>query len=127
MDASPPPPPADARAPVDLLLRDLRANQEGLSGREVERRLLVYGRNELVRRAGRRWPRELAKQVTHPLALLLWVAAALAFVAGTAVLAVAILAVIVLNALFAFAQERQAEHAVEALAGLSAGAGDGRP
>jgi P-type E1-E2 ATPase len=47
--------------------------------------------------------------------LLLWVAAALALAAGTPALSAAIVAVIFLNALFAFAQERQAERAVEAL------------
>ena len=87
----------------------------GLSSREAERRLVAYGRNELIRRAGRRWPRQLMKQVTHPLALLLWVASGLAFVAGTPVLGAAIVAVIVLNAVFAFAQEQQAERAIEAL------------
>ena len=104
-----------------------RARLAGLSSREAERRLVAYGRNELVRRGGRRWPRELAKQFTHPLALLLWLAAALALAAGTPVLAAAIVAVIVLNALFAFAQERQAERAVEALRALPAAAGDRRP
>ena len=116
----------DPREPLALLLRQLRAGTEGLSGREAERRLIAYGRNELVRQDARRWPRELAKQFTHPLALLLWVAAALAFVAGTPVLAAAIVAVIVLNALFAFVQERQAERAVEALQALPPAAGDGR-
>jgi calcium-translocating P-type ATPase len=105
----------DAREPLDLLLRDLRAHPEGLSAREAERRLVAYGPNELTRRGGRRWPRQLARQVTHPLALLLWVAAALAFVAGLPPLGVAIVVVVVLNAVFAFTQERQAEHAVEAL------------
>ena len=105
----------DAREPVDLLLRDLRARPEGLSAREAERRLVAFGPNELIRRGGRRWPRQLLRQVTHPLALLLWVAAALAFVAGLAPLGVAIIVVVVLNAVFAFTQERQAEHAVEAL------------
>jgi magnesium-transporting ATPase (P-type) len=51
----------------------------------------------------------------HPLALLLWLAAALAFVAGVPTLGGAIVAVVFLDALFAFAQERQAERAVEAL------------
>jgi len=97
------------------LLRDLRASREGLSSREVERRLLVYGANELVRRGGRRWPRELARQFTHPLALLLWAAAALSLAAGIVSVAAAIVVVIVLNAAFAFVQELQAEHAVEAL------------
>ena len=106
----------DPREPINLLLRDLRARPEGLSSREAERRLVAYGPNELRRRGGRRWPRELAAQFVHPLALLLWLAGALAFVSGTPGLGGAIVAVIVLNALFAFAQELQAERAVEALA-----------
>ena len=44
-----PPPPANPQEPVELLLRDLRARPDGLSGREAERRLIAYGRNELVR------------------------------------------------------------------------------
>jgi calcium-translocating P-type ATPase len=102
--------------PVDLLLRHLRTTPRGLSSREAERRLLTEGPNELARPRGRRWPAELVRQLTHPLALLLWVAALLALVAGTAVLAAAIVGVILLNAAFAFLQERQAERAVEALA-----------
>ena len=102
-------------APVELLYRDLRAGPNGLSGREVERRLAVHGRNELQRRGGPTWPAEVAKQLTHPLALLLWAAAGLAIVAGSPTLCAAIVAVIVLNAVFAFAQERHAERAVEAL------------
>ncbi|MEU9045753.1 MULTISPECIES: HAD-IC family P-type ATPase [unclassified Kitasatospora] len=99
-----------------LLFRDLRSSPQGLTEREAERRLTVYGPNALVRRGGRRWPRELAQQFTHPLALLLAFAALLAAVTGALALAVAILAVILLNALLAFVQERQAEQAVEALA-----------
>src|SRR5581483_9212513 len=58
---------------------------------------------------------ELARQLSHPLALLLWLAAALALAAGSAALAGAIVGGVVVNALFAFLQERQAERAVEAL------------
>src|SRR6188474_3278381 len=101
---------------VDLLLRDLRSSRDGLSAREAERRLVQFGPNELRRRGHRRWPRELAAQFTHPLALLLWAAAALAWVASIAAVGVAIVVVIVLNAVFAFLQEQQAERAVEALA-----------
>jgi magnesium-transporting ATPase (P-type) len=49
------------------------------------------------------------------LALLLWGAAALAAAAGIVPVAIAVVVVIVLNAVFAFAQEQQAERAVEAL------------
>jgi calcium-translocating P-type ATPase len=64
-----------------------------------------------------RWPREIARQLTHPLALLLWLAAALSLAVGGRVVAIAVVLVIILNAAFAFAQEMEAERAVEALAG----------
>src|SRR5450631_2540821 len=101
---------------IDRLLRDLRTRRAGLSDREAARRLVVFGRNELVRQSGGGWLGELVAQLVHPLALLLWVAAALAALSGTAALAIAIVIVIVINALFAFLQERHAEKAVEALA-----------
>ncbi len=101
---------------VSLLLRDLRTTADGLDPREAERRLLQHGPNTLVRSTGRKWPGQLLRQFTHPLALLLWVAAALAWVAGIAAIGVAIVGVIFLNAVFAFVQELQAERAVEALA-----------
>ncbi len=100
----------------ELLLRDLASSPSGLSSREAARRLTQYGPNTLQRRGGRRWPRELARQFTHPLALLLWAAAALAWAAGILPIALAIVVVILINAAFAFAQEMQAERAVEALA-----------
>ena len=107
--------PRDPREPIERLLRDLGVRAEGLSEREAARRLLAYGPNELRRGRGREWPRQVVSQLIHPLALLLWVAAGLALVAGTPVLCAAIVAVIVLNAAFAFVQERQAGRAVEAL------------
>ena len=97
-------------------MRDLRSSPEGLSGAEAGRRLLQYGPNELHRRGGPKWPRELARQLTHPLALLLWLAAGLSFAVGSATVATAVLLVIALNAVFALMQEMQAERAVEALA-----------
>jgi calcium-translocating P-type ATPase len=100
---------------LDLLLRDLHTTSRGLSEREAARRLQQHGPNELRRRTGRVWPRQLAAQLTHPLALLLFAAAALAAVGDLAQLAGAIVVVIALNAGFAFAQERHAERAVEAL------------
>ncbi|HWB69387.1 MAG TPA: HAD-IC family P-type ATPase, partial [Solirubrobacterales bacterium] len=100
---------------IDLLARDLRTSLNGLSSREAGRRLLSHGPNQLERRRRRSRPRELARQFTHPLALLLWGAAALAAIADIVPIAIAVVAVIALNAAFAFIQELQAERAVEAL------------
>ncbi|MGE5764474.1 MAG: cation-translocating P-type ATPase, partial [Mycobacterium leprae] len=105
----------DPEEALDRLLRDLRSRREGLSDREAARRLVSVGPNELVRRRGGGWPSQLVRQLVHPLALLLWMAAALAEIAGTPPLAIAIVVVILVNALFAFFQERHAEKAVEAL------------
>jgi len=110
------PPLAGYPEPLALLLQHLHSSREGLSDREAARRLIIYGPNELSDRGRRQWPAELIRQLTHPLALVLAVAAVLAWVSGTPSLAIAIAAVIVLNAAFAFFQEMQAVRAVAALA-----------
>ena len=75
-------PAPDPLEPMGQLFRDLRASPAGLSGRAA-RRLEVSRPNELARRGGRRWPGELAAQFTQPLAILLAVAAVLAWASGT--------------------------------------------
>ena len=109
-------PAPDPLEPERRLYRHLGSHPDGLSQREAERRLVEHGPNEIRRRGGPRVWRSVVAQLTHPLALLLWAAAGLAWLAGTPILAGAIVAVVVLNAVFALVQERQAERAVEALA-----------
>ncbi len=116
LSAAGPGPAANPLEPLAQLFRDLRSSPDGLSSREAMRRLEVSGPNQLTRRSGRRWPAELAGQFTQPLAVLLTVAGVLAWISGTPRLGIAIAAVILLNAGFAFVQEMQAERAVEALA-----------
>ncbi|MFF4873100.1 cation-translocating P-type ATPase [Streptomyces sp. NPDC000961] len=106
----------DPSEPLPRLRRELDTGPDGLSTREAARRLAVHGPNEVRRKAHSSFVRELTGQLVHPLALLLWAAAALAFVADLGVLGWAILAVIAVNAAFALLQERQAERAVETLA-----------
>jgi calcium-translocating P-type ATPase len=106
---------ADPEEEIPQLLADLRTQVDGLDEREAARRLQQVGPNEIRRESGPRWWRSLLEQFTHPLALLLWVAAGLSLATGVLALAVAIVVVIALNAGFAFVQERQAEHATEAL------------
>ena len=101
---------------LDLLFQHLGTRPSGLGRRQAERRLQQYGPNEIRRREERSHLRDLGRQFTHPLALLLWAAAVLAWIAGIVAVAIAIVVVIFVNAIFAFVQELQAERAVEALA-----------
>lgn len=107
--------PVDPQEAIPGLLRDLDTDPMGLSDREVVRRALIYGRNELTRRHRSHWARQLLRQITHPLALLLWLAAVLAWFSDSRPLAIAIVVVVIINAAFALVQERHAEQAVEAL------------
>ena len=97
----------------------------GLDEREAARRLIQVGPNAIRREAGPPWWRSLLDQFTHPLALLLWAAALLSLATGVPALAAAIVVVILLNAAFAFAQERQAEDATGALRDLLPARGRG--
>lgn len=71
-EASTPAAAPDPTPAVEDLLRSLKTHTEGLSSREAQRRLAQYGPNQLQRRGDVQWPREPARQLTHPLALLLW-------------------------------------------------------
>lgn len=87
----------------------------GLTNTEAAARLTQYGRNEL--HEARRTPlyRKLLADFTHLMAILLWVAGALAFVAGMPQLGIAVWLVVLLNGAFSFWQEYKAERATEAL------------
>ena len=100
----------------------LETGKSGLSPEEAQQRLSRYGPNVLEEPGHYSLIRGFLHQFTHFLALLLWVAVALAFTAdfmkpgeGMATLGWAILGVIVINAVFAFFQEYKAERAVHAL------------
>jgi len=90
----------------------------GLSSAEAGRRLAHDGPNELPQPRAPSRARQLLRQFTHLLALLLWAAAGLALLAGLPPLSAAIVVVVVLNAVFAFAQEHRADRAAERLRSL---------
>ena len=102
--------------PLPELMVELDARPDGLSAEESARRLARSGPNELTAFRGASFLSDLLRQLVHPLALLLWMAAGLALATQGTALGIAILAVIALNAAFALIQERHAEHAVAALA-----------
>jgi calcium-translocating P-type ATPase len=103
----------------------------GLSSAEASRRLARDGPNLLPTAPRPSWVRRLADQLVHLFALMLWVAAVLAVVAGMPQLGAAIVVVVLLNAGFAFVQETRANRAADALQDLLPRAvtvhRDGRP
>jgi magnesium-transporting ATPase (P-type) len=90
----------------------------GLTSAEAGRRLRRDGLNTLPAPPSTPAWRVLAGQLFHFFALMLWAAAVLAAIAGMPQLTVAIVAIIVVNGLFAFAQEHRAERAAEHLRDL---------
>ena len=87
----------------------------GLSTDEATRLLATEGANLLPETGRPSLVGELGRQLTHLLAVLLWVAAGLALLAGMPQLAAAIVVIVVLNAVFAFWQEYRADRSTQRL------------
>jgi magnesium-transporting ATPase (P-type) len=96
----------------------LRRDPTGLTEVEARRRLRAHGANLLPAPRPPHPLGRLVAQVVHFFAVMLWIAAALALLAGMPNLAVAIAVVVILNGAFAFAQEHRAERAASSLRDL---------
>ncbi|MFN6537508.1 MAG: cation-translocating P-type ATPase [Nostoc sp. EkiNYC01] len=94
---------------------NLTTTPQGLNEVEANLRIKQYGYNELPEPQTRSLILRFLDQLTHFMALLLWVAGILAFIAEIPELGWAIWAVIWINAIFSFWQEFQAEKALSAL------------
>ncbi|MBI4757375.1 MAG: cation-transporting P-type ATPase [Betaproteobacteria bacterium] len=106
-------------------LASLHSGADGLSREEAARRLAEYGPNQVEEVRRKSLALAFLSEFSHFFALILWVAAGLAFVAesrdpgqGMATLGHAILGVILINGLFSFWQQYRAERALEALTRL---------
>jgi magnesium-transporting ATPase (P-type) len=95
----------------------------GLGPAEAGERLRRFGPNRLAEVRGPGVARRLLDQFVHVFALLLWAAGLLALLDGQPQLALAIVAVIVINGMFGSWQEYRAERAVAALKRLLPPAG----
>jgi P-type Ca2+ transporter type 2C len=107
-----------ATLPAEAVLGELGVDAGGLSHQEATARLAQAGPNRLPQARGPSLPRQFAAQLLHFFALLLWVAAVLAFVGQLPQLGWAIIAVVIINGVFSFVQEYRAERATRALAAL---------
>ena len=101
-------------APEEVFL-EMNTSTNGLTDDEAQKRLESYGANQIEEVKQKPIIYKFLANLYQLLALLLWAASFLAFLSGTPQLGAAIIAVILINAVFSFWQEYQAEKAIGAL------------
>ncbi|MFZ2853262.1 MAG: cation-transporting P-type ATPase, partial [Rhodocyclaceae bacterium] len=114
-----------AQLPVEAALASLKSRASGLTSDEAAHRRGEFGLNRVEAVACEPLWLSLGREFTHFFALILWVAAGLAFFAeqrepgqGMFQLAIAIVGVILINGVFSFWQTYRAEQALDALRNL---------
>ncbi len=100
---------------VEETFEELETSPRGLSEAEVARRLEKYGPNEVEAEERAAWTQILLHQFVNPLILVLFAAAVVALLAGEALDAGVVGAVILINAALGFFMEYRAEEALSRL------------
>ncbi len=117
--------PTIARVSTEEAIAGLESTPQGLAAAEAARRLQHHGPNRIEAPAREPLLLGLLREFTHFFALILWIAAGLAFIAeaygpgeGMRELGLAIVGVVLVNGAFSFWQEYRAERALTALRAL---------
>src|SRR6476659_8342368 len=105
---------------TEEVLGQLRVQGNGLTSEEAKRRLEHYGPNQLKEAARPAFLQMLWEQLNNFVVIVLIVAALISGMLGYYVEALAIMAIVVLNAVLGIVQERRAEEALAALKKLAA-------
>lgn len=101
--------------PVSEAFSALETSPNGLDSCDVEARRSLYGSNQLSEPPREPTWRKLVSFTAHPMALLLWVAGAIAMWLREPTLGVIIWIVVLVNAAFSYWREHRAEQATAAL------------
>ncbi|HEX9869347.1 MAG TPA: HAD-IC family P-type ATPase, partial [Candidatus Tectomicrobia bacterium] len=105
---------------VDATIDHVKSSRQGLSAAEVRSRLAAYGPNVLAEGRRRSPWRMFVDQFKDFMILVLLIAAVISGLIGEATDTIAIIAIVMLNAMIGFAQEYRAERAMEALKTMAA-------
>src|SRR4030042_2351955 len=101
--------------PVSEVFSSLETSPHGLTASEVEGRRSLYGSNQLSEPLSEPAWRKLLGFITHPMALLLWIAGGIALWLHEPTLGVIIWIVVLVNGAFSYWREYLAEQATAAL------------
>jgi magnesium-transporting ATPase (P-type) len=101
--------------PISEAYSALETSPNGLNSADVEARRSLYGSNQLSEPPREPEWRKFLSFTTHPMALLLWVAGAIALWLHEPTLGVIIWIVVLVNAAFSYWREHRAEQATAAL------------
>ena len=100
---------------VDEVYAALETAADGLTAVQTEKKLAEYGKNAIAEKKGKPLIVRFLSNFTHLMAVLLWVAGAVGFVARMPELGIAVWMVNLINGAFSFWQEFRAGKATEAL------------
>ncbi len=107
--------------PVEKVIRDLEVDpNQGLSSADINQRQVQFGANELVEHGVKNPWRILFEQFKETMVVVLIIAALISALLSDWKDAIAILAIVILNAILGFVQEYRAEQAMQALKQMAA-------
>ncbi|MGB9622441.1 MAG: HAD-IC family P-type ATPase, partial [Candidatus Bathyarchaeia archaeon] len=101
--------------PMDELLARLNTSPSGLSSEEAEKRLTIYGYNELAKRKRRTAIANFLSHFRSPLVIILLIAGAISGFLGEIVNFTIIFSIVLMSVILDFYQESKAEKAAEML------------
>ena len=104
---------------IEEVLKELNSSYQGLSNQEAINRLSRFGKNELKQTKKISITKLIIEQFIDPLVLILLAAVIISFVINARKDAIAIFAIVVLNAVVGFSQEYKAEKEIDLLKKLS--------
>lgn len=105
---------------VNKVIEDLGSSLQGLSSEEAQRRLGQYGPNELKEKKKKTWIMMFIDQFKDFMILVLITAAVISGIIGEPSDTIAIVVIVILNAVIGFIQEYRAEKAMAALKKMAA-------
>ena len=107
--------------PINLVVSEFRSNiNNGLTAADAQKRMAEHGANELREVPRPTFLHMLLQQFKDFVIIILIVAAAISIVVGEAVDAIAIIAIVLINAIIGVVQESKAENALRALKKMAA-------